>query len=281
MTAAAVCGAPPGGAAERGVPFSLVIPARFDSSRLPGKPLADLCGKPMIQHVWERACQSQAQEVVVATDHPAVAAAAGGFGARVCMTRSSHSSGTERLQEVAVLCGWDDQRILVNVQGDEPLISPAFIDKVARGLEECPEAAVATLCCPLREPDQLFDADVVKVVTDARGRALYFSRAPVPWDRDRFARAARPPGTLDARDAWQRHLGLYAYRVGLLHRFVRWQPSPLEQLEKLEQLRILWQGETIHVARVARDAATGVDTPADLERVRALMQSPATAADTP
>lgn len=254
-------------------PYSLVIPARFASARLPGKPLVELAGKPMIQHVWERACQSLAQEVVVATDHPDVAAAARQFGARVCMTRPDHSSGTDRLQEVAALSGWDDDRIVVNVQGDEPLIPPGFIDQVARGLQDCPDADAATLCCPLHSAEELSDPNVVKVVTDAHGRALYFSRAPVPWDRERFAQGI--PAVLDAMTAWQRHLGLYAYRTGLLHRFVAWPPAPLEQIEKLEQLRLLWQGAKMQVVRVGQEAPAGIDTPADLERVRLLMQSDA------
>lgn len=250
--------------------YSVVIPARFASTRLPGKPLADIAGRPMIQHVWERARQSRAARVVIATDDRRVFEVAAGFGAEVCMTDPGHASGTDRLQEVARQLGFDDEHVLVNVQGDEPLLPPAVIDQVAANLQASAPARMATLVEPLRDPVQLRDPNVVKVVFDERHLALYFSRAPIPWDRDAFAGDTWPA---QLGGLWWRHIGLYAYRVSLLHDFVRWPAGRLEQLEKLEQLRALEQGVRIHVAEAAQPIPGGVDTPADLERVRALLAS--------
>ncbi len=244
--------------------FSVVIPARYGSTRLPGKPLLDIAGKTMIQRVWEQACASGASEVIVATDDARIEAAAVEFGARVCITDSSHPSGTDRLQEVASACGWADDRIVVNVQGDEPLIPPALIGQVAANLESQPGAAVATLCEPVAEHAELVNPNAVKVVMASDGMALYFSRATIPWPRQAFAAGGHkmPAGH------WYRHIGIYAYRVGFLHRYVDWEPAPIEELEQLEQLRALYHGERIHVAVASEPVPAGVDTAEDLQVVR-------------
>lgn len=244
--------------------FSVVIPSRFGSTRLPGKPLLDIAGKPMVQRVWEQACLSGADEVIVATDDERIYSAAEDFGARVCMTDSDHPSGTDRLQQVASTQGWDDERIVVNVQGDEPLIPPSLIDQVAGNLSACREAGIATLCEEITDLGELTNPNAVKVVTDKAGMALYFSRATIPWPRDQFAsdRGQMPEGQ------WHRHIGIYAYRTGFLHRYVSWPAAPLEQLEQLEQLRALYNGERIHVTAAVEPVPAGVDTQADLEAVR-------------
>lgn len=250
--------------------FYVVIPARYASTRLPAKPLKEIAGKPMIQHVYERACASAAAAVIIATDDARIEAAALGFGARVCMTSPSHPSGTDRLQEVAKRLGFKASDILVNVQGDEPLIPPAVIDQVAENLAIRPEFSVATLSEPIHSLADFRNPNVVKVVADAAGRALYFSRAPIPWPRDHFA--ADKIETLPAGLPCQRHIGIYAYRVELLDRFVTWPPVPLEKTESLEQLRVLWQGAGIHVANACAPVPGGVDTPEDLLRVQALLE---------
>lgn len=249
--------------------FIVVIPARYGSSRLPGKPLEDLAGKPMVQRVWEQACQSAAGRVIIATDDQRIVAAAQAFGAEVCLTASHHVSGTDRLQEVVQQLGLAPGAIVVNVQGDEPQIPPAVIDQVAANLAAHAEAAVATLCVPLDSLQELRNPNAVKVVKDQRGMALYFSRAPVPWPRDAMAAGADvlPPGH------WWRHLGIYAYRCEFLHRFVHWPPAELETLEQLEQLRALAQGERIHVAPACAPVPAGVDTSEDLLRVRAELEA--------
>jgi len=248
--------------------FKVVIPARFGSSRLPGKPLLDIAGKPMIAHVYERACQSGAAEVVVATEDARIEAAMASYGARVVMTSPAHPSGTDRLQEVARQLGWHDDDIVVNVQGDEPLIPPEVIDQVAANLEAAGAAGIATLAEPLDSVEQLFNPNIVKLVRDIHGRALYFSRAPMPWARDLFA---TDRSVLPANPLYFRHLGIYAYRVRFLHDYVSWPPCELEQLESLEQLRALYHGVKIHVAVADVALPPGVDTLADLERVRALL----------
>lgn len=247
--------------------FSVVIPARYGSSRLPGKPLLDIAGKPMIQRVWEQASRSAAGQVIVATDDARIQAVAEGFGAQVCMTAADHPSGTDRLQEVAARQGWEEDHVVVNVQGDEPLLPPALIDQVAGNLACHPEAGMATLCEPVAGLDELRNPNAVKVVTDVRGLALYFSRATIPWPREAFGGepTAMPEGN------WLRHIGIYAYRTGFLHRYVTWAPAPVETLEQLEQLRALYQGERIHVERAREPVPAGVDTPADLEAVRQLL----------
>lgn len=249
--------------------FSVIIPARFASTRFPGKPLADINGQPMIQHVYNRACQSEAERVIVATDDQRIADVADSFGAEVCMTREDHPSGTDRLQEVVAKLGFYADDIVVNVQGDEPLIPPRVINQVAHNLKAEPEASIATLSEPIEDIDTLLNPNVVKVVADARGMALYFSRAPIPWPRDAFAQSKTemPDGF-----NWQRHIGIYAYRVKMLNEFVRWQPAPIETTESLEQLRAMWNGQRIHVAVADELPPPGVDTPEDLERLRALLK---------
>lgn len=254
--------------------FTVIIPARYASSRFPGKPLADLAGKPMVQHVYERALESEADRVIIATDDQRIADVAVGFGADVCMTSEDHPSGTDRLQEVVRLQGFYADDIVVNVQGDEPLVPPRVINQVAHNLKAEPEASIATLSEPIEDVDSLMNPNVVKVVSDARGRALYFSRAPMPWPRDQFntegGRNQMPEGF-----SWQRHIGIYAYRVKLLNDFVTWPPAPLEETECLEQLRAMWNGAQIHVALADELPPAGVDTPEDLERIRQLLESQA------
>ena len=245
--------------------FSVVIPARYGSTRLPGKPLLEIVGKPMVQRVWEQAVKSGAREVIVATDDVRVLAAARAFGAEACMTSPDHPSGTDRLQEVAAEFGWHDDHILVNVQGDEPLIPPAVIDQVAANLAANPAAAIATLAEDITALDELVNPNAVKVVTDVNGMALYFSRATIPWPREPFSRAVKE---MPAQGSWSRHIGIYAYRTGFLHRYVTWQPAPMERLEQLEQLRALYNGMRIHVDRAAVPVPAGVDTDDDLEAVR-------------
>jgi 3-deoxy-manno-octulosonate cytidylyltransferase (CMP-KDO synthetase) len=251
-----------------GQAFTVVIPARYASTRLPGKPLQDIGGKPMIQHVWEQARRSAAERVVVATDDARIVEACQGFGAEVVLTRVDHNSGTDRLAEVATQLGLAGDAIVVNVQGDEPLIPPAIIDQVAANLAAHPEAGIATLAEPIGEVQALFNPNVVKVVTDLNGLALTFSRAPLPWARDAFA---RDRDSLPAGVPYRRHIGIYAYRAGFLHDFVAWGPCWLEDAECLEQLRALWHGVRIHVADALEAPAAGVDTAEDLERVRRLL----------
>ena len=247
--------------------FSVIIPARYSSSRLPGKPLADIGGHPMIRYVWDRAGESNAERVVVATDSDEVLAGCEGFGAEAVMTDPDHASGTDRLEEVVRRLGLDDDAIVVNVQGDEPLIPPALINQVAEALALNPDAAIATLCERITTAGELFNPNVVKVVMDDAGRALYFSRAPIPWARGVFDDGQVRDEIPDTAD-YYRHIGIYAYRVSLLRQFVAWPPAPLEQTESLEQLRALWHGARIQVAVAHETPPAGVDTPEDLERVR-------------
>jgi 3-deoxy-manno-octulosonate cytidylyltransferase (CMP-KDO synthetase) len=250
--------------------FRVVIPARHASTRLPGKPLADIAGQPMIVRVAAAARRARSQGVWVATDDQRIAGAVRHHGFEAVMTRADHVTGTDRIAEVADQLNWDDGDIVVNVQGDEPLLDPALIEAVAGALRGDPDAAIATAAHPLAEAADFFNPNVVKVVCDVRGRALYFSRAPIPWDRDYFA---------DRRDALpadfpaQRHIGLYAYRVSFLRRFGQLAVCPLERFEALEQLRALWHGYPIQVASIDHAPAAGVDTPDDLERVRRLFDA--------
>lgn len=248
--------------------FTVVIPARFGSSRLPGKPLADIAGKPMIQHVYERALQSDARRVIIATDDERIVKVAESFGADTCMTLAGHPSGTDRLQEVASVYRMQDDDIIVNVQGDEPLIPASVINQVAENLHNAPAAGAATLANPLNSIDDVFNPNVVKVVSDAEGYALYFSRASIPWARDAFAQTTKE---LPVADCFRRHIGIYAYRVDLLNRYVSWGVSPIEQVESLEQLRLMWNGYRIHVADAVETPPHGVDTEADLEAVRRIL----------
>jgi 3-deoxy-manno-octulosonate cytidylyltransferase (CMP-KDO synthetase) len=250
------------------IEFTVVIPARYASSRLPGKPLQDIAGKPMVQHVWEQARKSSAARVVIATDDARIVAACQGFGAEVLMTRAEHNSGTDRLAEVALHLGLAADAIVVNVQGDEPLIPPAIIDQVAANLAKHAEAQIATLAEPITDIETLFNPNAVKVLADLQGLALTFSRAPLPWARDAFALSRE---TLPAQVPYRRHIGIYAYRAGFLQDFVAWGPCWLEDAECLEQLRALWHGVRIHVADALQSPPTGVDTLEDLHRVRALL----------
>jgi 3-deoxy-manno-octulosonate cytidylyltransferase (CMP-KDO synthetase) len=247
--------------------FYCVIPARFGSTRLPGKPLLDIAGKPMVEWVRQAALASTAARVIVATDHEDIHHRVSAAGGVALMTAADHASGTDRLAEVARLCAWPDDAIVVNVQGDEPLIPPLVINQVAANLQGNPDCGVATLCESIVDQHVLTDPNAVKVVCAAE-RALYFSRAPIPWARDRVLRGE---GGIDPRCPPLRHIGLYAYRVAALHAFTRWSVAPLEVVEALEQLRFLAQGVAIHVAEALVPVPGGVDTPADLERVRALL----------
>lgn len=252
--------------------FRVVIPARFASTRLPGKPLAEIAGRPMIAHVWERARASRAAEVIIASDDERVLAAAAAFGADAERTSPDHLSGTDRIAEVAERRGWPDDCVVVNVQGDEPLLPEVVVDQVAANLIANPDAGMSTLAEPIRERSRVFDPNVVKVVTRADGFALYFSRAPIPWQRASFAEGVSVADAgAEMTGPWRRHLGIYAYRVGLLRRFVTWPPAALEEIEMLEQLRVLHAGVGIHVADACAPVPAGVDTPDDLERVRALL----------
>lgn len=238
--------------------YICVIPARFGSSRLPGKPLLDLAGKPLVQWAWQSACDSAAERVVIATDHPQIESVARGFGAEVLMTRDDHPSGTDRLAEVADALGCSDDQVLVNLQGDEPDVSPRLLDQVARLLSDRSEAAMATLSEPLHHYEDYQNPNVVKVVRAATGRALYFSRASLPYFRDSAPEVV-------GSDYVQRHLGIYAYRAGLLRRFVTWPPSPLESAEQLEQLRVLEAGEGIWIEPACAPSSPGIDTREQLE----------------
>ncbi len=248
--------------------FRVVIPARHASARLPGKVLRPIAGKPMVQWVHERAQRSGALEALIATDDERIVSAARAFGAEAVLTARSHTSGTDRIAEVARTRGWPQDDIVVNVQADEPLIPPALVSQVASLLEASPDAAIGTLATPIRSPEELLDPNAVKVVADAAGRALYFSRAPIPWNRD-----GAPAGLASQRDASGalRHVGIYAYRVGALLRLAQLPPGALESREKLEQLRALEHGLPIRVAEALEPPGPDVNTLADLERVTALL----------
>lgn len=250
--------------------FKVVIPARYASTRLPGKPLADIAGQPMIVRVVAAARRSNADGVWVATDDERIASAVRQHGFYAVMTGADHVSGTDRIAEVAEQLNWDDADIVVNVQGDEPLLDPALIDLVAGALRGNPDSAMATAAHCLTSASDFFNPNVVKVVCDAHGRALYFSRAPIPWDRDCFAASHDAlPADLQA----QRHIGLYAYRVSFLRRFGQLAAAPLERSESLEQLRALWHGYPIQVVSIDHPPVPGVDTSEDLERVRRMFDA--------
>lgn len=245
--------------------FVVVIPARYASQRLPGKPLLEIGGRMMIERVYHCAKKSKASRIVVATDDHRIFDFVKTFGGEVVMTAEGHNSGTDRLQEVVSILGFDRKEIVVNVQGDEPLIPAAVINQVAENLAKNRDASAATLCEDITDIETIFDPNAVKVVVDDLGNALYFSRASIPWSRDTYL-----DDSLEISDlvATRRHIGIYAYRVELLNRFVTWSESPLEKVEKLEQLRILSHGEKIHVATACENVPGGVDTPEDLQRVR-------------
>ncbi len=248
--------------------FRVVIPARYASTRLPGKPLLPLAGKPMIQWVYERACGCGAAEVVVATDEERIARVARGFGAQVMLTSARHETGTDRIAGVAARAGWPPEAIIVNLQGDEPLMPVELVRQVAQLLAAHPSADIATLSAPLAGLEAFLDPNVVKVVATREGRALYFSRAPIPWNRDA---AAQGLASQTRHDGAHRHVGLYAYRVGALQRLAALAPTPLERLERLEQLRALENGLEIRVAEALIAPGPDVNTAADLARVAALL----------
>lgn len=248
------------------VGFKVAIPARFGSLRLPGKPLLKVAGKPLLRRVYEQAANSGAEEVIIATDDAGIERCAQDWGATVCMTSRQCASGSERLAEAAGTLGWDDAVIVVNLQGDEPLMPPVNIRQVAVNLAAHPAASIASLCTPIAQLAEYEDPNVVKVVRDCDDFALYFSRAPIPWARDWAARG-------QSIDNFYRHVGLYAYRVGYLKTYASTPPAVHEGIESLEQLRALWRGDRIHVAEAAEAPGRGVDTPADLAAVKALIAS--------
>jgi 3-deoxy-manno-octulosonate cytidylyltransferase (CMP-KDO synthetase) len=262
---------PPGSAPARAAPFVALVPARMASSRLPDKPLADIGGLPMVVRVAQQAARSGALRVAVATDSPAVLEAVRSHGHDALLTRADHPSGTDRLSEAVDLLQLQDHDIVVNVQGDEPLIPPDLISAVADLLSRRPECGIATAAHPIAEVQEFFSPHVVKVVCDAQGHALYFSRAPIPFARDALPGfPSRLPEVLPGAGQVLRHIGLYAYRVAFLRQWRELAPAPLEQLESLEQLRALWHGVRIAVLTIPSAPPAGVDTPADLERVRAV-----------
>ena len=251
-------------------PFVVVIPARQASTRLPGKMLADLAGKPMVVRVAEQALASNASRVVIATDHPQIAQAAHDAGIEAVTTRVDHASGTDRLSEAVEQLNLTANSIVVNVQGDEPLIDPRLIDRVAQHLAHDAQVAIATCATPITDPGSFFNPNIVKVVCNQRGHALYFSRAPIPWDRDFFK---TEPRTLSTDFPALHHIGLYAYRVDFLKRFPTLSAGVLERLESLEQLRALEHGYTISVLQIDSHPGAGVDTHEDLERVRRVLST--------
>jgi 3-deoxy-manno-octulosonate cytidylyltransferase (CMP-KDO synthetase) len=253
------------------VSYTVLIPARLASTRLPDKPLADIAGLPMVVRVARRAASSAAAQVVVAADDARIAQACAQHGVRCVLTRADHASGSDRLAEACLMLGLDGDAVVVNVQGDEPLIDPALIDRCAALLDEHPDCPVGTAAHPIRSVDEFVDPNVVKVVLDERGRALYFSRAPIPWRRD--GSAAGHPALPDPPPL--RHVGLYAYRAAFLRGFPILKPADIEHTEALEQLRVLWHGHRIAVAVSDAAPGIGVDTPGDLDRVRALFAAAA------
>jgi len=247
--------------------FKVVIPARYQSSRLPGKPLLEIAGKPMIEHVYQQALKSSASEVVVATDDQRIFDVVQSFGGDACMTSADHQSGTDRLAEVVSVYHWRHSDIIVNLQGDEPEMPATLIRQVANDMDTHHDAVMTTLSAPIEIFEDVINPNVVKVVTDAEGYAQYFSRAPIPWHRNDFTEGLAKP---DSLKLFSRHIGLYAYRAGFLNEFVNWEPAPTEKIESLEQLRVLWHGRKIHVSQAKELPGIGVDTQSDLDRVNEL-----------
>lgn len=251
--------------------YTIIIPARYQSQRLPGKPLLNIGDRSMLEHVYRRASQCQAKAVVIATDNDAIFEAARGFGAPCEMTSAEHQSGTDRLSEMVDKLQLDDDEVVVNVQGDEPEIPASIVDQVARNLLDNSDFDIATLACPIASSGEWLDENVVKVVSDKQDRALYFSRAPIPWLRGEAA-ALEKHSTQelpeDLRDHCMRHIGLYAYRAKFLKQFAQLTPAPLETIERLEQLRAMWHGYSIHVEKALETPPPGIDTQADLDAVR-------------
>lgn len=247
--------------------FRIIIPVRYEATRLPGKPLLDIAGKPMIQHAYERALQSGAISVAIATDSEKIAKVAEGFGATVCMTEKSHASGTDRIAEAVVKLGYNDEDIIVNMQGDEPLLPTKAIHQITGNLVEHTNAKMTTLCEPIESIEELMNQHCVKVALNRRGYALYFSRSPIPWNSS--PTSIQKNQKLDT--IYYRHRGIYAYRVNFLLEFMEWTPCALEKKESLEQLRTLWYGGRIHVGINKEKFPTDVNTPEDLEKIRAIM----------
>ncbi|MBT4885029.1 MAG: 3-deoxy-manno-octulosonate cytidylyltransferase [Legionellales bacterium] len=247
--------------------FKVIIPVRYASTRLPGKPLLNIGDKPMIWHVYNRAVESGAVDVVVATDSTEIANIARDFGAQVCMTSADHMSGTERIAEAAEALGYESDDIIVNLQGDEPLMPPSIIHQVAHALDVNDSARVSTMATNIDDVDDLFNPSIVKVVINKRGYAIYFSRAPIPWERESFA---KDPKLMTSPH--YRHVGIYAYRVGFLQEYLKTIECDLEKCEMLEQLRMLWNGGKIHVSTTSEKIPHGVDTAEDLENVKKLLQ---------
>lgn len=246
--------------------FSVIIPARYAATRLPGKVLLDIAGKPMIQHVYEKAVASGAENVIIATDDERIQKVAEDFGAEVCMTSSDHNSGTERIAEAVVALGLDEEDIIVNLQADEPMIAAKDIKLIAEDLEEHDNVKVSSLCNPINNVAELFDVDVVKVVLTQRNYALYFSRAPIAWEKDQMSFENQA-----MNGQHYKHIGIYGYRAGFLDQYTSWDPCPLEKMESLEQLRVLWYGKKIHMVISDSKGGPSVDTQADLDKVRKLI----------
>ncbi|HET7832380.1 MAG TPA: 3-deoxy-manno-octulosonate cytidylyltransferase [Gallionella sp.] len=249
--------------------FHVVIPARHASTRLPGKPLLPIAGKPMVVRVAEQAAQSGAQQIWVATDHHSIANVVHEHGFKACLTKDTHASGTDRIAEVVEQHGWTDDTIVVNVQGDEPLIPPALIRAVAQHLHDHPECAIATACHAIHDEESMRNPNIVKTVLDQHGNALYFSRAPIPYPRDAFARGEPPPAELPVL----RHIGIYAYRASFLRAYGELNPIVLERYEALEQLRALYYGYKIGVFIAEQAPPAGVDTEHDLHVARAFFDN--------
>jgi len=250
--------------------YKIVIPARYGSSRLPGKPLIDLCGKPMIQHVWERAKDTGVQDIVIATDDQRIFDVAKAFGADVVMTAVDHENGTERIAEVAKIKGWADEDVIVNLQGDEPLIPKSLIETTAASLINYPQAGMSSVCTPINDSADAFDPNAVKVVLDREQFALYFSRASIPWDRDGYKEES---GVMTSKMPVYRHIGMYGYRVTFLRQYDEMESCPLETTESLEQLRALWYGVKIHMSIIAEPPGHGIDTQDDVARVEAILSA--------
>lgn len=258
--------------------FKVIIPARFQSTRLPGKPLLDIAGKPMIQRVYEAACQSNAQEVVIATDDQRIFDICQKFASKVCMTAKTHQSGTDRLQEVVQALNFQNHEVVVNVQGDEPLIAAALINQVADNLLASQWASIASLCESMNDFESVFNPNNVKVIFNHKNEALYFSRSLIPWQRDAI-HYEHPDSETNIykinkekfkSNHYYRHIGIYAYRTSFLHQFVQWPPAQMELLESLEQLRALANGHRIHMDLACESVAPGVDTQDDLDKIRKL-----------
>ena len=248
--------------------FAVVIPARFASTRLPGKLLEDLKGKTILERVYDCAVKANARQVIVATDNDRIAEVVKGFGGDVCMTADTHQSGTQRVAEVVQVRKIAPETIIVNLQGDEPFMPSACIEQVASLLQERKSVEMATLCTPLTSNDEVFDSNVVKVVTNKANEALYFSRATIPWFRGDYEQRELKQQHLDNT---YRHIGIYAYRASFIQQYINYDPSPLEQIEMLEQLRVLWYGHKIIVANAIQIPGPGIDTAADLEKARSLI----------